>query len=88
MTAFLSPGERRLLAALDEHELPPEVRELPFYSTEGDVVRLFMDTFDAHMTGIPEPRRALREGEDQTTLDEEARRYGFRDWGRQAFGWD
>jgi hypothetical protein len=51
-------------------------------------VRLLMEELDGHMVEIPEPQRALRDGEDQSTLAEEAARYGLRDFGRRAFGWE
>lgn len=87
MTGFLSPGERRHLAALDEHELPLEHQEFGYY-TEGDVVRLFMETFDAHVVDIPEPRRAMREGETEQMLLHESLKDGLREMGRRAWGWE
>lgn len=84
---FLSPGERRILAELDEHEIDVECQELGYF-TEGDVVRLFMETFDAHMLDIGEPRRAVRADETEQMVIEEQLRDGLREMGRRAWNWD
>ncbi len=85
--SFLSPGERRFLGALDKQPLPAELVE-PFYATEGDVVRLFMETFDGHLRDVPQPQRALRPGETEQERQELQRRQEHRDFGRKAFGWE
>lgn len=61
---FLSPGERRDLAALAEHPLPDETRS-EGYETEADVYRLILDTFDAALIGSEEASRAARPEESE-----------------------
>lgn len=87
MSRFLSPGERRVLVELDAYELPVEHQEL-FYSTEGDVVRLFIDELDAHMIDVAEPQRALQRDETEQEREDLTRRQEHRDFGRKAFGWE
>ena len=62
--AFLSPGERRLLAELEEHELPAELKAED-YTNEADVVRSFMDAFDARLEAGLEPSRTAQEDESE-----------------------
>jgi len=87
VSRFLSPGERRVLVELDAYELPVEHQEL-FYSTEGDVVRLFIDELDAHMIDVAEPQRALQRDETEQEREDLTRRQEHRDFGRKAFGWE
>lgn len=60
MSMFLSPGERLFLEALPRDERA--------------VVEEFMVVFDARMIDVPQPTRALREGEtEQQVLVEKHR---------------
>lgn len=67
MRSFLSPGERRTLEAADAHPLPDDVRS-EGYETEGDVIRLFMDLFDARLGPECEPPATARADESAQLL--------------------
>lgn len=73
--AFLSPGERRILAELDRHPLPDGTRG-DGLETEADVVRRLMETFDARLVDVVEPPRARS---PQLALPEPARPRAYRD---------